>query len=255
MERRSVVAMESKVRLVSVTPEAEKVMGYCARVSNPRNQDNDNVAGLLRYCLDNGHWSVFEQANMILEIKTSRAISPQILRHRSFSFQEFSQRYAVADGVVVHEARRQDTKNRQNSVDDLDPEVKSWFVKAQEDVWEVAHSRYQEALALGIAKECARALLPLNTATRLYMNGTVRSWIHYIQLRTGHGTQKEHMQIALECREIFSQCFPAIAEALEWPASASCKGRPGGILSIDPSAFQADGPSDDPSNDQSACSN
>ncbi len=204
------------VQLVSITPKAEEVMAYCARVSNPQNQENPEISKLLGFCIKNGHWSVFEQANIVMEINTSRAISPQILRHRSFSFQEFSQRYAAASGNVIYEARRQDNKNRQNSVDDLSAETKAWFESSQAEVWHLAFAKYNEALERGIAKECARALLPLNTATRLYMNGTVRSWIHYIELRSGHGTQKEHMDIALECRRIFTQELPTVAKALGW---------------------------------------
>lgn len=204
------------VRLVSITPRAEELMAYCARVSNPGNQENPNFAGLLSFCVKHGHWSVFEQANLVIEIQTSRAIAPQILRHRSFSFQEFSQRYAKADSVVFYDARRQDKKNRQNSIDDFGCDVQDWFHDAQEEVWKLAYARYQEALAKGIAKECARALLPLNTATRLYMNGTVRSWIHYIQLRTGNGTQLEHKRIADKCREIFVRELPTVSQALGW---------------------------------------
>ena len=204
------------VKLISITPKAEEVIGYCARVSNPENQDNPEVSRLLAYCIKHGHWSIFEQANMVLEINTSRAIAPQILRHRSFSFQEFSQRYAQASEQVIYRARRQDQKNRQNSVDDLPKETQDWFEQSQRDVWNLAFGRYQEALQKGVAKECARALLPLNTATRLYMNGTIRSWIHYIELRTGHGTQAEHMEIAENCRAIFKQELPSVAKALGW---------------------------------------
>nr|AIA15744.1 Thymidylate synthase complementing protein [uncultured bacterium] len=205
-----------EVRLISLTPRAEETMAYCARVSNPDNQDNPQVAGLLKYCIKHGHWSVFEQANMVLEINTCRAIAPQILRHRSFSFQEFSQRYARATHFVAHQARRQDQKNRQNSIDDLDSATQAWFLSAQSEIWELAHARYSEALERGIAKESARALLPLSTATRLYMNGTVRSWIHYIQLRSGVETQLEHRRIALRCRDIFKENLKEVAAALGW---------------------------------------
>lgn len=204
------------VRLISVTPKAEETIAYCARVSNPINQDNPEISKILSYCIKSGHWSIFEQANMVIEINTSRAISPQILRHRSFSFQEFSQRYAAASEVVLYPGRRQDTKNRQNSIDDLDAETSAWFFESQKEVWDLSFKRYNEALAKGIAKECARALLPLNTATRLYMNGTIRSWIHYIDLRSGHGTQLEHMTIALGCKEIFKKELPNISKALGW---------------------------------------
>ena len=191
------------VRLIAITPDAEKIMAYCARVSNPKNQDNPNISQLLSFCI-------------ILEINTSRGIAPQILRHRSFTFQEFSQRYAPVQDFVEYEARRQDLKNRQNSVDDLDEESRKWFSDVQKEIWELAYHRYSEALEKGIAKECARFLLPLGTKTRLYMNGTIRSWIHYLQLRTGHGTQKEHMEIANECEEIFIKNLPLTAEALGW---------------------------------------
>lgn len=205
-----------EVRLVAITPKAEEIIAYCARVSNPENQVSSEISRLLSYCVKHGHWSIFEQANMVLEINTSRAIAPQILRHRSFSFQEFSQRYAAATSFITYSPRRQDTKNRQNSVDDLSSETRAWFQAAQSEIWENAYKKYQEALERGIAKECARALLPLNTATRLYMNGTIRSWIHYIQLRTANGTQLEHIQIAEKCREIFKSQLPLISKALGW---------------------------------------
>lgn len=204
------------VKLISITPKAEETMAYCARVSNPGNQENPQVARLLGYCIKHGHWSVFEQANMILEIQTSRAIAPQILRHRSFSFQEFSQRYGAASGFVPFRARRQDKKNRQNSLDDLAPEAQEWFLKTQKEIWEMSYRHYAEALEKGIAKECARALLPLNTATKLYMNGTVRSWIHYIQLRAQESTQAEHREIALACKAVFLEQMPQLAEGLGW---------------------------------------
>ncbi len=203
-------------KLISITPRAEETMAYCARVSNPENQDNPKIDKLLAFCIKNGHWSVFEQANMVIEINTSRAIAPQILRHRSFSFQEFSQRYAAATGYVTYEARRQDLKNRQNSVDDLTADTKTWFEDSQREIWDLCYGKYTEALKRGVAKECARALLPLNTATRLYMNGTVRSWAHYIDLRAGNGTQKEHMDIALACKAIFAKELPVVAQALGW---------------------------------------
>lgn len=206
----------NSVRLISITPKAEEIVAYCARVSNPINQDNPEIAKLIAYCIKHGHWSIFEQANMVLEISTSRAISPQILRHRSFSFQEFSQRYAEVDGYIAYPARRQDQKNRQNSVDDLDDETQKWFLDSQQAVWDLAHAKYQEALQKGIAKECARTLLPLGTSTRLYMNGTIRSWIHYIQLRTEIGTQLEHREIAEACKKVFSLELPIIAKALGW---------------------------------------
>ncbi len=204
------------VKFVSVTPKAEELMAYCARVSNPQNQENPEIAGLLNYCARHGHWSVFEQANLVLEIQTSRAISPQILRHRSFSFQEFSQRYAKAGEFLLTEARRQDLLNRQHSVDDLDQKTREWFTRAQLDLWSLSYQKYTEALEMGIAKECARSLLPLSTATTLYMNGTIRSWIHYIQLRTEAATQLEHREIAEKCKRIFIEQLPITAKALGW---------------------------------------
>ena len=208
------------VKLISVTPDAEQTMAYVARVSNPSNQDNENYAGLLRYCIKHNHWSVFEQAFMTLEIETNRGIAAQILRHRSFTYQEFSQRYAdsslLADYIPVPDLRRQDNKNRQNSIDDIaDYEKLTLQSKIQEHF---AHSMrlYKELLSHGVAKECARFVLPLATPTRIYMSGSCRSWIHYINLRSANGTQKEHMDIALECKKVFAEQFPTVAEALEW---------------------------------------
>ena len=208
------------VRLISVTPEAEKTMGYVARVSNPNNQENPKVAGLLSYCIKHNHWSVFEQAFMTLEIETTRAIAAQILRHRSFTYQEFSQRYAdsslLAETIPVPELRRQDTKNRQNSIDDLDPEFVALSQKQIATYFAQGMSLYQHLLDNGVAKECARFILPLNTPTRIYMSGSCRSWMHYINLRSANGTQKEHMDIANACKQIFVEQFPVCAEALEW---------------------------------------
>lgn len=196
---------------------ADELMAYVARVSNPKNQSNlDTMPKLLNYCASHKHWSVFEQADLTVEIKTSRAIAQQILRHRSFTFQEFSQRYAEAQNFDIYEARRQDTKNRQNSVDDLSDEVKQWFDDAQSEVIVLANNKYAEALDKGIAKECARFLLPLNTSTTLYMKGNVRSWVHYIELRSANGTQKEHQEIALAIKDIFIEQFPMTSEALGW---------------------------------------
>lgn len=203
------------VKLISVTPDAEKIMAYCARVSS-QHQDNPEIAGLLKYCAKQGHWSVFEMADMTLEIVTSRAIAPQILRHKSFSFQEMSQRYTNALNYVPCDARRQDEKNRQNSFDDLPTDTKEWFLNAQEGVWDYAFRRYTIAIENGVAKECARMLLPLNTETRLYMKGSVRSWIHYFQVRCDPATQKEHRDIALAGQEIFKEQFPIISEALNF---------------------------------------
>lgn len=207
---------EMSVSLVSITPEAERTLAYCARVSNPKNQKNPNTSDLLRYCIKHEHWSIFEQANLVLEIQTSRCIAPQILRHRSFSFQEFSQRYAEASDCVTYRARRQDKSNRQNSFDDMDDETQAWFQKAQATIWASSFAFYTEALNRGIAKESARALLPLNNKTCLYMNGTIRSWIHYIQLRTQVETQLEHRQIAEACKGIFVEQLPQISTALGW---------------------------------------
>jgi thymidylate synthase (FAD) len=211
---------KNTIKLISVTPDAEKTMAYCARVSNPSNQESDNYAKLLAYCIKNQHWSIFEMAFLTLEINTTRGIAAQILRHRSFTFQEFSQRYAdttlLADDIPVFELRRQDTKNRQNSINDIEDETKvKWNSKIREH-FAKAKSIYDGMIADGIAKECARFILPLATPTRLYMSGSVRSWIHYINLRSAHGTQKEHMMIANEAKEIFKEQFPTIAEALGW---------------------------------------
>ncbi len=208
------------VKLVSVTPEAEKTMGYVARVSNPKNQDNPNVSGLLGYCIKHGHWSVFEQAYMTLEIETTRGLAAQILRHRSFTYQEFSQRYAdvsyIREDIPLPELRRQDTKNRQNSIDDIDPITQQNFEIDMRKHFDQSIDLYKKMLHAGIAKECARFVLPLATPTKIYMTGSCRSWIHYIKLRSGHGTQKEHMDIANDCKKIFSQQFPVVAEALAW---------------------------------------
>jgi thymidylate synthase (FAD) len=195
----------------------EAVMAYAARVSSPK-QANPKFAGLLKYCIDHKHWSVFEMVDATIEITTSRAIAQQILRHRSFSFQEFSQRYAAVpkDGFIVYEARRQDQKNRQNSVDDLSEFDKKWFEEAQRQVWHLASTLYQDALNRGIAKECARFLLPLNTKTKLYMKGSLRSWIHYCELRCAHGTQKEHKDIADAAMVLLAKKFPITTEALGW---------------------------------------
>ena len=209
-----------QVKLTSVTPKAEETMGYVARVSNPNNQDNPNVAGLLKYCIKHGHWSVFEQAHMTVEIETTRGLAAQILRHRSFTYQEFSQRYAdvshIREDIPLPELRRQDTKNRQNSIDDVDPITQQNFEIEMRKHFDNSIDLYKKMLHAGIAKECARFVLPLATPTRLYMTGSVRSWIHYIDLRSAHGTQKEHMEIAEMCRDIFKKEFPIVSNALEW---------------------------------------
>jgi thymidylate synthase (FAD) len=206
------------VKLVSVTPDAEKTMAYVARVSNPNNQENPNYAKLLGYCIKHNHWSVFEQSFMTLEIETTRGLAAQILRHRSFTYQEFSQRYAdsslLAETIPLPELRRQDTKNRQNSIDDISEETRQKYEALMENHFKDAMALYQTMLDEGIAKECARFVLPLATPTRLYMSGSCRSWIHYIALREKSGTQKEHMDIAKECKKIFVEQFPTCTEAL-----------------------------------------
>ena len=207
------------VKLISVSPDSEKHMAYCARVSNPNNQENEKYAGLLRYCIKHQHWSIFEQAFMTLEINTTRGLAAQILRHRSFTYQEFSQRYADANllgGIPVPDLRSQDHKNRQNSIDDIPNEQKKNLQNQIQRYFAEGLDLYNELIREGVAKECARFVLPLATPTRLYMSGSVRSWIHYIDLRSGHGTQKEHMDIANECKSIFIEQFPTVSEALEW---------------------------------------
>ena len=209
-----------EVKLISVSPNAEKHMAYCARVSNPNNQENEKYAGLLRYCIKHQHWSIFEQAFMTIEINTTRGLAAQILRHRSFTYQEFSQRYAdsslLGDSIPLPQLRKQDEKNRQNSTDDLDPILIQELEVKMMNYFRDGMKLYKEMLDAKVAKECARFVLPLATPTRLYMSGSVRSWIHYIELRSGHGTQKEHMDIANACKNIFTEQFPTVAEAMEW---------------------------------------
>ena len=211
---------DTQIKLISVTPDAEKTMGYVARVSNPNNQENPKVAGLLSYCIKHGHWSVFEQAHMTVEINTTRGLAAQILRHRSFTYQEFSQRYAdvsyLREHIPLPELRSQDDKNRQNSIDDVDPAVVKRFNKEMRDHFDKSIDLYKSMLHAGIAKECARFVLPLATPTRLYMTGSVRSWIHYIELRSAHGTQKEHMELVENVRKVFSGQFPLVSQALDW---------------------------------------
>ena len=212
--------MDTQIKLVSVTPDAEKTMGYVARVSTPENQDNPKVAGLLSYCIRHGHWSVFEQAHMTVEINTTRGLAAQILRHRSFTYQEFSQRYQdvshIREDIPLPELRSQDEKNRQNSIDDVDPAVVKRFNKEMRDHFDKSIDLYKSMLHAGIAKECARFVLPLATPTRLYMTGSVRSWIHYIELRSAHGTQKEHMELVENVRKVFIEQFPLVSQALDW---------------------------------------
>lgn len=210
--------MQTKLIAVSNSSDGrspEELIAYCARVSSPK-QNNPSIEGLLKYCIRQRHWSIFEMVDLTVEITTSRAIAAQILRHKSFSFQEFSQRYAEALDYEPCEARRQDVKNRQNSIDDLDPWVKENFLLAQREIWNKGYELYKQAIAAGIAKECARMLLPLNTQTRLYMKGSVRSWIHYLQVRCDVSTQKEHRAIANGIKAIFVEQFPIISTALEW---------------------------------------
>jgi thymidylate synthase (FAD) len=221
--------MDKQVKLIALTQgagelieqNAQEVISYIARVSNPNNQLNfDTAAGLLKYCIKHEHWSIFEHAYMTLEINTTRGIAAQVLRHRSFTYQEFSQRYAdtnlLSDKPVMPELRRQDTKNRQNSTDDLDGYLKLVLEAEIQEHFSKAQRLYNRLLNQGVAKECARFVLPLSTPTRIYMTGSCRSWIHYISLRSAHGTQKEHMEIAEGCREIFNEQFEDVAKALEW---------------------------------------
>lgn len=208
------------VGLISITPDAEKTIAYCARVSNPMGQDRAEYAKLLKYCIDHGHWSIFEMANMVLEIETTRGIAAQILRHRSFSFQEFSQRYADAsflgEKINPPQLRSQDEKNRQNSIDDIDIEAQIKYNSQIRELFSRSKALYDDMINAGVAKECARFVLPLATATKMYMNGTIRSWIHYINLRSANGTQREHMDVANKCKEIFIQQLPVVSEALGW---------------------------------------
>ena len=219
----------ASVKLISHTMGAgelegkspQDVISYVARVSNPHNQENYRTAsGLLKYCIKHQHWSIFETASMTLEINTTRGLAAQILRHRSFTYQEFSQRYAdtklINQEIPTPELRRQDTKNRQNSTNDLPPGLVGEYQRKIEKHFEDSMDLYNNLLDCGVAKECARFVLPLATPTRLYMTGTCRSWIHYIDLRSSNGTQEEHRLIAEECRDVFCQVFPDIAEALEW---------------------------------------
>ena len=209
------------VKIITITPDAERIMGYIARVSNPSNQDNENVAGLLSYCIKHQHHSVFEHAHITMEIKTTRDIAAQILRHRSFTFQEFSQRYAAVTEVAeVPDLRLQDHKNRQNSIkvsddDDMQNTLEMFKIDIQ-NLFQEAQTLYEEMLDAGIAKECARKVLPLNTKTKLYMTGTVRNWIHYIKLRSSNGTQHEHMVIAEQAKAVFTETLPIVSKALGW---------------------------------------
>jgi len=206
--------------LISVTPDAEKHIAYCARVSNPSNQGNDSFEGLIKYCIKHKHWSIFEQAFLTIELETTRAIAAQVLRHRSFTFQEFSQRYAdsslLSNKIPLPQLRRQDNKNRQNSTDDLDPFLQQNLELQMQTLFDSSMALYQQMLERGVAKECARNVLPMCVPTKMYMSGSVRSWVHYIDLRSANGTQKEHMDLANECKAIFVEQFPVIASALDW---------------------------------------
>jgi thymidylate synthase (FAD) len=209
-----------QVKLISITPNAEQLISYCARVSNPAGQNNENYAKLIKYCIDHQHFSVFEQAFLTIEINTTRGIAAQILRHRSFTFQEFSQRYAdttlLGDDIPLFELRRQDTKNRQNSIDDIDEATKKLWAYHIQDYFKRGKEIYDGLIADGIAKECARFVLPLATPTRIYMSGSIRSFIHWIELRSSNGTQKEHMLIANQAKDIFKEQLPTTSEALGW---------------------------------------
>ena len=218
--------MINTATLISVTPDAEKHMAYCARVSNPNNQENEKFSGLLKYCVKHQHWSIFEQAFMTLEMSTSRGIAAQVLRHRSFTYQEFSQRYAnstlLGEKIPLPELRRQDEKNRQNSIDDLDPFLVQTLDLQMQTLFDSCMALYQQMIDRGVAKECARFVLPLATPTKIYMTGSVRSWIHYIDLRSANGTQKEHMDIASLCRDHFICNFPITSKALGWCPEVGC---------------------------------
>jgi thymidylate synthase (FAD) len=207
--------MYHTVSLVHTTPDAEQLIAYMARVSNPNNQDNPQSERLIKYLIKHKHWSPFEMVNMCVQIETTRSVAAQILRHRSFSFQEFSQRYAqVAEPAILPKLRRQDTKNRQNSIDNLDPVLVDDFNLKMESLFELSENLYTEMLDAGVAKECARDILPLSTPTKLYMNGTLRSWLHYCDLRCGNGTQYEHKLIADQVKTLIENEFPVVYQAM-----------------------------------------
>ena len=209
-----------KVEIKSVTQPLdgttpEQFVAYVARVSNPKNQNNtESAPKLLRYLIDHKHWSPFELVHITMEIETTRAIGRQVLRHRSFSFSEMSQRYQQVTDFEEVKARRQDTKNRQNSIDDLSPETQEWFAHGMESVQGVCERFYKEALAAGVAKECARMILPESTRSRIYMSGSLRSWIHYLQVRLDPSTQLEHREVAHLCFEEIKKLFPDTMEAV-----------------------------------------
>jgi len=207
-------------KLISITPDPEKTICYCARVSNPKNQNSDNIEKLIQYCLKQGHVSIFEHASLTVEIETSLAIATQIIRHKSFCFQMWSQRYQnineIGDLIPVPDFRSQDHKNRQNSIDDISEEIKEGFAADFKIICNTILEFYNHMIEKGVAKECARFILPQATKTRLYMTGNCRSWIHYIELRSGHGTQLEHKLVAQDCKDIFCEQFPTVAKALKW---------------------------------------
>ena len=205
----------SQVKLVWITPDSEKIIAYCARVSSS-NQTNPDTTKLIKYLIKNKHWSPMEMANLCCEITTSKAIAAQILRHRSFNFQEFSARYSKVESNEMYEARRQDTKNKQNSIDDMSEEDKDWFDKAQKDVIQYTKRKYEQALDKSIAKEQARFLLPQSATTKMYMSGTIRSWLHYVDVRCDKSTQLEHREIAEKVKTILFDNVPNIAEAMNW---------------------------------------
>ena len=206
----------NNVKLIHSTANGEDLIAYMARVSNPNNQDNPSYSKLIKYLIDHKHWSPFEMVNMCVEIETTRSVAAQILRHRSFSFQEFSQRYAVAERAQPTNIRRQDKNNRQNSIDNVDPYTVQDFQVKQSLLFDMSYKLYDEMLQAGIAKECARDVLPLATPTRMYMNGTLRSWLHYCDLRCGNGTQKEHKDIADQCKLLVKEAYPVVYDAM-WP--------------------------------------
>ena len=206
----------NNVKLIHSTANGEDLIAYMARVSNPNNQDNPSYSKLIKYLIDHKHWSPFEMVNMCVEIETTRIVAAQILRHRSFSFQEFSQRYAVAERAQPTDIRRQDKNNRQNSIDNVDQYTVQDFQVKQSLLFDMSYKLYDEMLQAGIAKECARDVLPLATPTRMYMNGTLRSWLHYCDLRCGNGTQKEHKDIADQCKLLVKEAYPVVYDAM-WP--------------------------------------
>jgi len=210
--------MPHTVNLIHITPDSEELISYMARVSNPSNQSNtETSAKLIKYLIDHHHWSPFEMVNMCVEISTTRSIAAQILRHRSFSFQEFSQRYADVTTIgspIIPSLRRQDTKNRQNSIDDLATEKKESFYRRIHQLFAESEDLYREMVSSGVAKECARDVLPMSSPSRLYMNGTIRSWLHYCDLRCGNGTQAEHQSLAFQVKGLLMQHVPNVCEAM-----------------------------------------